>query len=77
MEIENKLFLGDCEEELKLIQENSVGRLGKTRLNNLSETDKRRDESAVGSGFGEKISNCLVRDKAFPANVLHLGTECS
>jgi hypothetical protein len=41
MEIENKLFLGDCEEELKLIQENSVGRLGKTRLNNLSETDKR------------------------------------
>jgi DNA modification methylase len=31
----------------------------------------------VGSGFGKNISNWLTRDKAFPANVLHLATECS
>ena len=54
-----------------------MGDWAKTRLNNLSETDKRRDESNVGSGFGKNISNWLARDKAFPANVLHLATECN
>ena len=43
----------------------------------LSETDKRRDNSKVGSGFGKNISNWLNRDKAYPTNVLHLATECS
>ncbi|MGQ9620895.1 MAG: DNA-methyltransferase [Bacteroidales bacterium] len=49
----------------------------KTRLRKLSETDKTRDNSKVGSGFGKNISNWLNRDKAYPTNVLHLATECS
>jgi len=47
------------------------------RLRNLSETDKRRDNSKVGSGFGKKISNWLDREMAFPDNVLHMATECN
>jgi len=54
-----------------------TGDWAKTRLKNLSETDKKRDESKVGSGFGKKISNWLTRDKAYPTNVLHLATECN
>jgi len=53
-----------------------VGDWSKTRLRNLSETDKRRDDSKVGSGFGKNISNWLERDKVYPTNVLHLATEC-
>ena len=34
-----------------------IGDWAKTRLKNLSETDKRRDNSRVGSGFGKNISN--------------------
>jgi site-specific DNA-methyltransferase (adenine-specific)/site-specific DNA-methyltransferase (cytosine-N4-specific) len=47
-----------------------------SRLKKLSETDKLRDNSKVGSGFGKNISNWLERDKAYPTNVLHLATEC-
>jgi DNA modification methylase len=47
------------------------------RLKNLSETDKRRDNSKVNSGFGKKIANWIGRDLAYPANVLHLATECN
>ena len=54
-----------------------MGNWAKTRLKNLSETDKKRDESKVGSGFGKNISNWLTRDKAYPTNVLHLATECN
>lgn len=54
-----------------------MGDWAKSRLKNLSETDKIRDNSKVGSGFGKNISNWLTRDKAFPTNVLHLATECS
>ena len=54
-----------------------MGDWAKTRLKNLSETDKIRDNSKVGSGFGKNISNWLERDKAYPTNVLHLATECS
>lgn len=54
-----------------------MGDWAKSRLKNLSDTDKIRDNSKVGSGFGKKISNWLTRDKAFPTNVLHLATECS
>ena len=63
-----------------MYQENVMVPMGdwaKTRLKNLSETDKTRDNSKVGSGFGKNISNWLTRDKAYPANVLHLATECS
>lgn len=54
-----------------------MGNWKKTRLKNLSETDKIRDNSKVGSGFGKNISNWLDRDLAYPTNVLHLATECS
>lgn len=48
-----------------------------SRLKKLSETDLRRDDSRVQSGFGKKISNWLGREMAYPTNVLHLATECS
>lgn len=54
-----------------------VGDWAKTRLKNLSATDKERDESKVGSGFGKNISNWLNRKMAYPTNVLHLSTECN
>ena len=53
-----------------------TGDWAKTRLKNLSETDRVRDESKVGSGFGKKIENWISRDKAYPNNVLHMATEC-
>ncbi|MBI5359362.1 MAG: site-specific DNA-methyltransferase [Planctomycetes bacterium] len=53
-----------------------VGTWAKTRLKNLSDTDKVRDTSKVGSGFGKNISNWVGRNKAYPTNVLHLATEC-
>ncbi|MDR1363823.1 MAG: site-specific DNA-methyltransferase [Spirochaetaceae bacterium] len=54
-----------------------MGDWAKTRLRNLSETDKIRDNSKVGSGFGKNISNWIGRKSAYPTNVLHLATECS
>jgi site-specific DNA-methyltransferase (adenine-specific)/site-specific DNA-methyltransferase (cytosine-N4-specific) len=48
-----------------------------SRLKNLSSTDKTRDESKVGSGFGKKIENWIGRDLAYPSNVLHFATECA
>lgn len=54
-----------------------MGDWAKTRLKNLSETDKRRDESKVGSGFGKNISNWIDREMAYPNNVIHLATECN
>lgn len=54
-----------------------MGDWANNRLKNLSETDKIRDNSKVGSGFGKNISNWLDRDKAYPTNVLHLATECN
>ncbi len=54
-----------------------MGEWANLRLKNLSETDKIRDNSKVGSGFGKNISNWINRDKAYPTNVLHLATECN
>lgn len=54
-----------------------MGDWAKTRLKKLSDTDKTRDNSKVGSGFGKNISNWIDRDKAYPTNVLHLATECN
>ncbi len=54
-----------------------MGQWASSRLRNLSETDKARDESGVKSGFGKNISNWLKRDMAYPTNVLHLATECA
>jgi len=54
-----------------------MGDWAKTRLKKLSETDKIRDNSKVGSGFGKNISNWIDREKAYPTNVVHLATECN
>ena len=66
--------------KFKMFQEEVMVPMGdwaKTRLNNLSETDKIRDESKVESGFGKNISNWVGREMAYPTNVLHLATECA
>ena len=54
-----------------------TGDWAKSRLRKLSDTDRTRDESRAGSGFGKKIENWIGRDLAYPTNVLHLATECS
>ncbi|ABM56410.1 DNA-methyltransferase [Verminephrobacter eiseniae] len=54
-----------------------MGDWAKARLKKLSDTDKIRDTSKVGSGFGKNISNWIDRGKAYPTNVLHLATECN
>jgi DNA modification methylase len=53
-----------------------IGDWATNRLKNLSETDRIRDTSKVGSGFGKNVSNWLERDSVYPTNVLHLATEC-
>jgi len=66
--------------QFKMYQERvmvPIGDWAKTRLRRLSETDRRRDHSRVGSGFGKNISNWLDRKLVYPDNVLHLATECN
>lgn len=52
-----------------------MGNWAKSRLKNLSDTDKRRDNSRVKSGFGKNVSNWVGRDQAYPSNVLHMASE--
>ncbi|RPI18100.1 MAG: site-specific DNA-methyltransferase [Ignavibacteriae bacterium] len=54
-----------------------MGDWAKTRLKNLSDTDKRRDNAKNGSGFGKKIANWVGKDLVYPTNVLHLAPETS
>lgn len=75
-----RLLQFNKEKKFNMYQEKVMVPMGdwaKSRLKNLSKTDKTRDESKVGSGFGKNISNWLDRDKAYPTNVLHLATECN
>ncbi|HZE87105.1 MAG TPA: site-specific DNA-methyltransferase [Methylomirabilota bacterium] len=68
------------DKKFAMYQENvmvPVGDWAKTRLKNLSETDKRRDNSRVKSGFGKNVSNWVNRDMVYPTNVLHMATESS
>jgi len=68
------------QKQFKMFQDEVMvptGDWAKSRLKNLSEVDKQRDNSKVGSGFGKNISNWVGRDMAYPTNVLHLPTECS
>ncbi len=53
-----------------------VGDWAKSRLKNLSNTDKQRDNARNGSGFGKNVSRWVGRDTVYPSNVLHLATEC-
>lgn len=54
-----------------------VGGWANGRLKNLSDTDKRRDNSKSGSGFGKNISNWLERSMVYPNNVLQFATVCN
>lgn len=54
-----------------------VGDWAKERLAKLSKTDKLRDESKAGSGFGKKVANWNGRDKVYPTNDIHMANECS
>jgi site-specific DNA-methyltransferase (adenine-specific) len=75
-----RLLQFNKDKKFNMYQDNVMvptGEWAKSRLKNLSNTDKIRDNSKVGSGFGKNISNWLTREKAYPTNVLHLATECS
>ena len=54
-----------------------IGNWAKKRLQNLSETDKIRDNAKNGSGFGKNVSNWVGKKTVYPTNVLHLATECN
>ena len=54
-----------------------IGKWAKNRLAKLSDKDRVRDNSAVGSGFGKNVSNWRGREKVYPSNVLHMATECA
>lgn len=53
-----------------------IGDWSKNRLENLSEKDRMRDASKVGSGFAKNISNWIGKELVYPTNVLHMATEC-
>jgi site-specific DNA-methyltransferase (adenine-specific) len=68
------------QKKFKMFQKEVMVPMGKwkdKRLSKLSETDKIRDVSKVGSGFGKNVSNWLGRDLVYPTNVLYLATECA
>ncbi|MFH0774238.1 MAG: site-specific DNA-methyltransferase [bacterium] len=54
-----------------------IGCWANGRLRNLSETDKTRDNSKNGSGFGKNVSNWLNRENVYPTNVLNFATVCN
>lgn len=53
-----------------------IGQWADKRLAKLSDIDRIRDESHVGSGFGKNISHWLGKQYVYPTNVLYLATEC-
>lgn len=54
-----------------------IGDWSNGRLKNLSETDKIRDNSKSGSGFGKNVSNWLNKERVYPTNVLNFATVCN
>ena len=54
-----------------------IGNWANGRLKKLSETDKIRDNSKSGSGFGKNISNWLNRNMVYPTNVVQFATVCN
>ena len=54
-----------------------IGNWADKRLKKLSETDKLRDISKSGSGFGKNISNWINKSKVYPTNVLQFATVCN
>ena len=53
-----------------------MGDWAEKRLKKLSETDMKRDESKVKSGFGKKIQNWVGKSMVYPDNVLYFATVC-
>jgi site-specific DNA-methyltransferase (adenine-specific) len=73
-----RLLQFNKERKFAMYQDNvmvPIGDWAKTRLKNLSETDKKRDNSKVGSGFGKNVSKWVGKEFVYPSNVLHLATE--
>lgn len=54
-----------------------VGDWANTRLKNLSQTDKIRDNAKNKSGFGKNVSNWIDREMVYPTNVLNFATVCN
>ncbi len=75
-----RLLQFNKDKKFKMYQESVMVPMGdwaKSRLKNLSQTDLKRDNSKVGSGFGKNVSNWINREKAYPTNVLYMATECN
>lgn len=75
-----RLLQFNKQRDFKMYQEAVMVPMGdwqKVRLKNLSDTDKIRDNSKVGSGFGKNVSKWIGRDMAYPTNVLSMATESS
>lgn len=53
-----------------------VGDWANGRLQNLSDKDQTRQDSATGSGFARQVSAWQGRDTVYPTNVLHSAGEC-
>lgn len=75
-----RLLQFNKEKRFHMYQENvmvPMGNWAKIRLRNLSEVDKIRDVSKVGSGFGKNVSRWVGRRLSYPTNVLVMATETS
>jgi DNA modification methylase len=73
-----RLLQFNKQKEFNMYQEAVMVPLGdwaKNRMNSLSEQDKTRKDSQVGSGFGRRVANWIDRDMVNPTNVLHVATE--
>ena len=64
-------------QHVPIIGDGPYGKLDRKTTQKTNETDKIRDNSKVGSGFGKNISNWVGREMAYPSNVLSFATECS
>jgi len=63
--------------KFKMYQENvkePIGSWAKTRMSNLSQKDKVRNNSSTNSGMGRNLINWVGKRKVYPSNVLSLPT---
>ena len=74
-----RLYHFTLNKNFKMRQQNVMVPMGdwqQARLSKLSDTDRVRDVSKTGNGFGKKVENWVNRELAYPTNVLHMATEC-
>lgn len=65
--------------KFKMYQESVMverGEWAKTRLQKLSENDKKRTGDKSNKSFGRNVSNWVGREKVYPTNVLSFATVC-